>query len=101
MPQGTAPPEEGTPEVTDLPRGVDADAVVVHDDPVRIPFTALPPRPVLPPRGSDFSSTFVIGVNTAPWIAAAFIVGGEFAGMLALGWSTLLAANLAVVLLRR
>jgi hypothetical protein len=101
MPEGTSPAQEGPPEVTNLPRAVDPDAVVVHPDPVRIPISALPlpSRPRL--RGSTFSTTFVIGVSAAPWFAAAFITGARVAVIFAACWGVVLALNLVVVFRRR
>jgi hypothetical protein len=74
--------------------------VVVHHDPVRIPFSALPTGRRPEPRGSIFASTFVIGTAAAPWFAGAFLVGGNMAGTFALAWSVILALNLVIVLRR-
>lgn len=64
--------------------------VVVHTDPVRIPFSALPQAIIPRPTGSRFATTFVVGTIAAPWIAGALITGHPLARAFALGWGLML-----------
>lgn len=85
-----------SPPVADPP----GDEIVIHDEPVRIPVSALPSRPLPAPPGSSFATTFVIGVSSAPWFAAAWITGGPVANAFAAGWALVLLVNLLRVVRR-
>jgi hypothetical protein len=73
--------------------------VVVHNDPVRIPFSALPSTP-RPSGGSRFATILVIGTAGAPWFMAALITGEKVAIYVATGWLAVLVFDLAFALRR-
>ena len=86
MPEGTSPAEKGRPEAGRPEVGEVAvrDDVVVHDEPVRVPTSALPSRPQHP--GPAFSTTFVIGTSASLWFAAALVSGERLAVVFAVVW---------------
>lgn len=92
VPEGTPPAPEGSApgEVGGDPvREALGEDVVVHTDPVRIPFSALPQAPIPPSPGSRFATTFVTGTVASPWIAGALLLRDPIAAYFAVGWGVL------------
>ncbi len=53
------------------------------------------------PRGSTFSTTFVLGTAAALWFAAAIVSGGTIPVLFALGWLAVLILDFGLALWRR
>ena len=98
MPERAAPAEEGRPGVGGpVPPFADpdpGDEVVLHDEPVRIPLSALPATS-RPSGGSRFATILVIGTAGAPWFAAALVTGDRTAVYFAAAWLAVLLVDLA------
>lgn len=57
----------------------------------------MPSRPPSP-RGSSFSTTFVLGTAAALWFAAAIVSGGTVPVFVALGWLAVLLLDFVLAL---